>query len=273
MSGFVDAISDFLPHLLRQGALAAYGIVLLALVPLGLLWAHPDRRVVNDESVATKPTRFLLSIGVHTLTLSWMFGFVRPERVDAFAPTLTVWIVLVSSTWEIACIGWQAAKGRPSHFNHATPRDSAIFTSMGVFATLLVIGNLPLAWEVAVRPAEDADPVMALAVIIGLLVSCFIGGSTGILMGVRNSHGIGREGKRLPLLGWSAVAGDLRAPHFLSIHALQGLPLLAGMVTLVPGHGNTWLFGAAAIGYCLLIEATFIQASRGHPIISPTVLA
>ena len=270
MSGagnLVDAAFAFVPHLFRQAALASYGVVLLALVPAGLLWSRVDRRTVNGESVATKPTRFLLSISMHAITLSWMFGFVRPDRVHAFLPMLAVWVVLVSSTWELGCIGWQAARARESHFNHRTPMDSAIFMSMGIFATLLVAGNLPLAWEIVRRPAQDADPVMTAAVIAGLLVSCFVGGGTGILMGARNSHGVGREGRRLPLFGWSAVAGDIRPPHFLSIHALQALPLLAGVARIVAGDDAALLFGIAAVAYCGLIAATFEQAVRGHPII------
>ena len=273
VAGLVDAGLAFLPHLVRQGALATYGIVLLVLVPVGMLWSRLDRRTVNGESVATKPTRFLLSIGVHAVTLSWMFGFVRPERAQAFAPMLTVWIILVCSTWELACIGWQAARARESHFNHSTSMDSAIFMSMGVFATLLVAGNLPLAWEIVRRPAADADPAMLVAVVCGLLVTCFIGGGTGILMGVRNSHGVGREGRRLPLFGWSAVAGDLRAPHFLGIHALQALPLLAGLAASVSADHTAMLFGVAAAAYCLAMGGTFIQALRGHPVIPVAVLA
>ena len=265
--GIINAALAFLPTLLAQPALAAYGVVLLALVPAGLLWSRFDPRTVNGESVATKPTRFLLSIGVHAITLSWMFGFVRPDRVHAFAPMLTVWMVLICSTWELGCIGWQAARARESHFNHRTPMDSAIFISMGIFATLLVAANLPLAWEIARRPAQDAEPVMVVAVIVGLLVTCFVGGGTGILMGARNSHGIGQEGRRLPLFGWSAVAGDLRAPHFLSIHALQVFPLLAGVSTLVSRGDATLIFGVSAIGFCVLIGATFAQALKGHPVI------
>ena len=270
MSGagsLVDAAIAFVPHLFRQPALATYGVILLALVPAGLLWSRLDHRTVNEDSVAAKPTKFLLSIGVHAITLSWMFNFVRPERVHAFLPLLAVWVVLVSSTWELGCIGWQAARGRESHFNHRTPVDSAIFMSMGIFATLLVAGNLPLAWEIGRRPFVDADPVMTAAVITGLLVSCLVGGGTGILMGARNSHGIGREGRRLPLFGWSAVAGDIRPSHFLSIHALQALPLLAGASRLVAGDGGAALFAGAAVSYCVLIAATFAQAFRGHPII------
>ena len=271
MSGagdLVDAAIAFVPHLFRQTALATYGVVLLTLVPAGLLWSRLDHRTVNDESAATKPTKFLLSIGMHALTLSWMFGFVRPDRAHAILPMLAVWVVLVSSTWELGCIGWQAARARESHFNHETTMDSAIFMSMGVFATLLVVGNLPLAWEIARRPSEGADPVMMYAVIAGLLVSCFVGGGTGILMGARNSHGVGREGRRLPLLGWSAVAGDIRASHFLSIHALQALPLLAGVVGIVAGDDAALLFAGAALAYCVLTAATLVQAFRGHPIIT-----
>ena len=151
MSGVVDATLGFLPSLVAQPALAIYGLALLALVPAGLLWARLDARTVNQESVATKPTRFLLSIGVHAVTLLWMFNFVRSERTAGLVPTLTIWMVLVCSTWELGCIVWQAARGRESHFNYRTPIDSAIFMSMGIFATLLVAGNLPLAWEVVAR--------------------------------------------------------------------------------------------------------------------------
>ena len=271
MSGLLDAARGVLPSLFAQPALAIYGVVLLALVPAGLLWAWLDTRIVHQESVATKPTRFLLSIGVHAATLSWMFSFVRPERTEGLAPMLTIWIVLVCSTWELGCIVWQAAHGRESHFNHRTPMDSAIFVSMGIFATLLVAGNLPLAWEIARRPAVDADPVMAAAVIMGLLVTCFIGGGTGVLMGARNSHGVGHERKRLPLFGWSADAGDLRPPHFLSIHALQAYPILAWLAALASEQAAGAIFGVAALGYSLLIAGMFIQAWHGHPLIAMRV--
>ena len=109
--------------------------------------------------------------------------------------------------------------------------------------------------------------MMVAAVIIGLLVTCFVGGGTGILMGARNSHGVGHERRRLPLFGWSADAGDLRPPHFLSIHALQAYPLVAWLAALASERQAGVIFGAAAMGYSLLIAGTFIQAWRGHPLI------
>ena len=263
----VDAAWAFLPHLFRQQTLAIYGLVLLALVPAGLLWSELDKRNVDGESVAAKPTRFLLSLGVHAITLSWMFGFVRPDRMNAFVPMLALWMILISSTWELACILWQAARARQSHFNHSTPTDSAIYMSMGIFATLLVAANLPLAWAIVQWPAEDAEPTMMWAVLAGLLVTCFVGGGTGITIGLRNSHAVGRQGKRLPLFGWSVVAGDLRASHFLGIHALQAIPLLAGLAMLVSDRATVLLFAVAAISYGLLIGGTILQALRGRPVI------
>ncbi len=245
-----------------QPTLARYGLGLLALVPAGVVWAWRDPRTVGGESVALKPTRFALSISVYMLTASAMFAFVRPERRLAMLPLATVGIMVAGSTVELACITLQAARARRSHFNVSTPGDAAIYATMGMFALLFIGAVLPLAWEIALRPNEHADRTMNQAIVAGLLMTGVVGGGTGVLMSVKGRATVDRPGKHLPLLGWSMSGSDLRVPHFLGIHAMQVLPMLAAGALALSFRRATSLFAVSAIAYGLLTAGLLYRALR-----------
>jgi hypothetical protein len=215
-----------LQHSFPQRTLADCGFALIALTLAGFFWAWRDPRKVGGESVALKPIRFALSISVYMLTASAMFNYVRPERQLALLPTAAVWMMVIGSAIELSCIALQAARARQSHFNTTTGSDAAIFALMGIFAVLFVGALLPLAWEIARRPSEHADPTMVTAIVAGLLGTFFVGGGTGALMSSRGVHAVGKANGRLPLFGWNMTGGDIRAPHFFGIHAMQALPLM-----------------------------------------------
>jgi hypothetical protein len=69
----------------------------------------------------------------------------------------------------------------------------------------------------------------------------------------------------LPLVGWSAEVGDLRPAHFLSLHAMQALPLL-GLWLDRRGAGARPVAWAGAL-YAALTLGVFVQALMGLPLI------
>ncbi len=80
-------------------------------------------------------------------------------------------------------------------------------------------------------------------------------------------------GPGLPFLGWSTVAGDLRVAHFIGLHGLQLLPLVAFAVTRRmrrwhPGSqvALVVIAGLAYLGFDLLLAW---QALRGQSVIHP----
>lgn len=83
-------------------------------------------------------------------------------------------------------------------------------------------------------------------------------------MGARLSHTIGGPdgGKGLPLVNWSTKYGDPRIAHFIGMHALQVLPILAFYVLK-----NTKMVVLVSLLYAFLAVFTLIQALQGKPLI------
>lgn len=257
---------------LPQRELAWGGAGFLLLVPIGIAWGALDGRTVDDEVVALKPIRFALSIGVYMLTASWMFGYVQPQRLASTPALAATGMMLVGSAVEFLLILVQAVRGRQSHFNTDTPADAAIYAAMGVFAVLFVGAVLPLAWEIARHPRGVVDPNMIVAIVAGLSLTFVAGGGTGALMSRASGHAVRPAGTSLPLLGWSLDGGDLRIPHFLGIHAMQALPLLAGIARWLQPRFSGLLFAAMTAGYIMAAAALLRAALRGGAPASPAAV-
>jgi F0F1-type ATP synthase assembly protein I len=256
--------------IVRQGTLAMYGLTLIALSVLALILQSLDPRLLESGvNVWVKPTKFLSSIGIFALTAAWFFGYVRPERRTSRPARATVAMVLIGGTFELLWIGWQGANGLESHFNNSTPFYSIMYALMGLFAVVLVGSTLPLAWEIARRPAHHLRSDFVAAVVAGLVLTFLLGGILGAYMSSQAGHAVGVEGGRTFLFGWNRSGGDLRIAHFLGIHAEQAIPLLAAL-TVEAGLGQRARWAALTAGtaaYVWLTLAIFAQAVSGRALL------
>jgi hypothetical protein len=232
-----------------------------------------DDRVLLGAAIWLKPLKFSLSFGLYALALAWILSLVgRGRRTGG----VVGWIIVVGSAIEVAIVVVQVVRGTRSHFNDDTPFDTMLFSIMGATVALIWLATLALA--VVVLSQRPADRAAAWSVRLGLLVA-LAGMAVGVIMSMQpgiGSHSVGVPdgGPGLPLFGWSTTGGDLRVGHFIGMHALQVLPLLAAALTAVPGLRHD---GAVRLRLVLVSAGTYLglvalltwQALRGQPLLSP----
>jgi len=286
-----DAVSEFLTRAAKWHRLLILMTVfmaVMAVVTLSLIFL--DHRMLYGERVWQKPFNFAMSIGMFTLTWAWMLSLLpRGRRFAGWVGTLLV--LLLSIEWIGLVV--QAARGVRSHFNKATPFDTTLGSIMGLSAALILLSTLTLA--IVFFAVRIADRAGAWAIRLGAVLSVagmafgpmmgaetkaqeaaqLAGTSDGIIGG--HSVGVADGGPGMPITGWSTVGGDLRVPHLVGIHALQILPVLAIVLSLLAGRYarlrrnevRTRLIWVAAIGYAGLLVTVAWQAFRAQPLIHP----
>ena len=271
--------------------LTVAGLLLLALAPFSIAAMALDPRVIGGAPAWLKPVKFAVSTGVFCLTLAWIFRYL-PEwrRLRA----VTGWITAAVFVVEVAIIDLQAWRGTTSHFNVGTTLDITLFSIMGSLIFLQTVMTVVVA--VALWRTRIDDRARGLAITLGLTLSIF-GASTGGLMTrptaaqlaearaglpmtVAGAHTVGAAdgGPGLPGTGWSTDHGDLRVPHFIGLHAVQVIPLVAFLLARrrLDAARQVRLVLAATISYAALFAILLWQALRGQPLIAPdaaTVIA
>jgi hypothetical protein len=196
------------------------------------------------------------------------------------------WTTAAILVLEVAIIDLQAWRGTTSHFNIGTVLDGVLFGVMGSAIALQTVTSIAVA--VALWRHAFPDRALGWALRFGMtitIVGATVGGfmtrptaaqldqarATGV-MAIAGAHTVGAPdgGPGLPGTGWSTRHGDLRVPHFLGLHALQVLPLIA----LV--RRRRWneivrvrLVFTAASSYALLFVILVWQALRGQALLGP----
>ena len=251
-----------------------FAVAMAAIAPVLAVLAVVDDRMLLGAPLWLKPLKFAVSFVAYSATLAWLLGQLRGRALQ-----VTGWVIVAASVIEMAIITGQAAVGNRSHFNEDGGLGSMLFSIMGATIVVLWLATLAIALRFLREPGRDR--VAGVAVRLGLVVA-LIGMLEGFLMIRIGSHAVGVAdgGPGLPLVGWSTTGGDLRIAHFVGMHALQGLPLLAaGLAALWRSGGRVgarfdettrlrvvWIAGAAWTGAVLLLT---VQALRAQPLIAP----
>jgi hypothetical protein len=244
----------------------AAGMAAFALVTAVL--AVVDQRTLVGAPLWFKPMKFSISIALFALALAWMLGQLRERALRR-----TGWAIVTGLVLEMMIIVGQAARGQKSHYNTDDLLGGALFSIMG--ATITVVWFLTLAIALRFLREPGRDRAMALAIRLGLLVS-LVGMAVGFLLAPHGGHAVGVPdgGPGLFFVGWSTTGGDLRISHFVGLHALQVLPLLAALLAhrSVVEAMRTRIVWSVAVGYLGVVLLLIWQALRAQPLFAPDAL-
>lgn len=252
----------------RHSLLTRYGLALLGLGAVAMVLQIVDpRTLASGINIWIKPAKFFVSVGVFALTAAWFMGYVRPERRTSWLMLITAWALIVSGSFELIYISSQAVQAQESHFNFSTSFHIAMYALMGIFAVILTATTLPLAWEIARRPASGLQRSFVAAVVIGLVITFALGGWMGSYMSSQAGHAVGQVGGSVPVFGWNRMGGDLRIAHFFGIHAEQAIPLLAVATASLPAAARWTAVLAGSAIYSAFTIAVFLQAVAARALI------
>jgi hypothetical protein len=246
-----------------------------------------DRRIITNAPAWLKPSKFAISTAIYMLTLAAIFtqlpGWPRTRRVVGWA---TAAILVL----EVAIIDTQAWRGTTSHFNIGTRLDRVLFGIMGIAILVQTLASVAVA--VALWRQRFDDRALGSALRFGLIIT-ILGASTGGLMtrpttaqldqarttgvmAIAGAHTVGAAdgGPGLPGTGWSVEYGDLRIPHFVGLHAIQLLPLLALALRRrrVEETARVRVMFVATASYTSLFALLLWQALRGQSLVQPDSL-
>ena len=268
--------------------LTAAGLVLLAIAVPSLVGVFVDPRLITGAPAWLKPLKFAISTAVYSLTLAWIFqwltGWPRVRRIVG-------WTTAIVFVLEVAIIDLQAWRGTTSHFNAATTLDRTLFGIMGAAIVIQTLVSVSVA--VALWRQKFVDRTLGWALRLGMTLT-IAGAMTGPLMTrptdaqlaharaggsmtIVGAHSVGGVdgGPGLPVTGWSREHGDVRVPHFIGLHAIQVLALIAVGLRRWrrPEAVRVRVMLAAAASYGSLFLLLLWEALRGRSVVAPDSLA
>ncbi|HVK20634.1 MAG TPA: hypothetical protein VM677_04685 [Actinokineospora sp.] len=264
--------------------LMLFSLAMVGVAAVSLLGLVVDDRMLVDAPIWLKPFKFAVSFILYSVTWAWLMSM-HPRRPRWLHHTGSV--LVAAGVVEMVIISGQALRGKRSHFNVETGFDSILFSVMGLTVVILWVATLVASISLARTRYAPRSLTVAINLgmatsLAGMLVGAVMSSQQTGIDGTAGAHSIGAAdgGPIMPITGWSTVAGDLRVGHFVGLHAVQALPLIALLVTVLATRYAiladervrtrlAWTAGGVYIGLFVLVTW---QAFRGQPLIQPDAL-
>ena len=237
-------------------ALFVSGVVHVGiLLVTGWTWIGP----VSLRKAAT----FGLSFGFTLPSVAWATSYLRlPAR------GLVLGVFIATCVVETVLISMQAWRGVPSHFNFATPFDTAVSTTLALGGGVIVLVGV-VCTLAAFAGAGGLAPSMALAVRTGLVVLlvAFATGAVMVARGVVEARGGQAQ------LAYD-TAGSLKPLHAVAMHVVLVLPALAWLLahTSWAEARRLRLVGVAVVADAVLTAVVGYEAFAGIPPLTPPLV-
>ena len=243
----------------RNEPLFYFGLFCLLSAVVLLIVAKISHLQINGVNAWYKPLKFALSIGTFCWTMGWYTGYLgMPNQVGSYS-----WTTIILLGFELCYITFQAGRGQLSHYNVSSSIYTWLTVAMAVaaIAATLYTGYIGILFCKGQFPELPEHYLWAIRIGIFLFV---IFAFEGAIIGANGSHSVGGSGDKngLPLLNWSRKYGDLRVAHFIGMHALQVLPIMAFYLLK-----DVKLTFALGLIYGILAMLCLVQALNSKPLI------
>lgn len=251
---------DFLASLkTRNECLFYFGLLCLSSAALILIRSKFSDVQINGVNVLYKPFKFALSMGIFSLTMGWYTGYLISYKYI----NLYNWSLIIFLGFEVFYVTLQASRGQLSHYNVS----SALYTSLTVAMAIAAIAATVYTGYIGILFCTENFPELPdyylLAIRLGIFLFVIFA-LEGAVIGANSSPRVGgQDGGAIPFLNWSLKYGDLRIAHFVGMHALQILPLLAFYI-----FKDVRVVILVGLMYGLLALFCLVQALNAKPLLS-----
>lgn len=262
-----------------------FGAIMVALTVVCVVGSFVDQRELLGVNVWQKPLKFSISSVVYAITWAWLIGqLTRGKRLAWWAGTIAMVLLAI----EMVIIVGAAVAGIQSHFNVSTTFSTVLWSIMAfsisaLWAMTFIVSILLFRSDLGDAARNLAVRAGALVALAGMGLAFLMTGPTAQQLddfqGIAGAHAVGVAdgGPGIPILGWSTIAGDLRIPHFVGMHALQVIPLVLIAIELLSRRVARLRDGVVRLRLVTITTAAYVavlglltwQALRGQSIVQP----